>query len=118
MELTADNLAPPLITKILSDFLSLACDLQIRSSLVIPFCVSLLAQACTEYFKIVEIVGLFIHSFPEYLLSSSYGPGTDLGAGDTVVNEIDRMLPSAAYTLVKGHDSNKVNKLNKVISFS
>lgn len=85
---------------------------------MIPFCVSLLAQACTEYFKMVEIAGLFIHSFLEYLLSSYYGPGTYLDAEDTVVNEIDRMLLSAAYTLVKGQDSNKVNKRNKVISFS
>lgn len=66
----------------------------------------------------VEIAGLFVHSFPEYLLSSFYGPGTDLNAEDTVVNEIDKMLLSAVYTLVKRQDSNKVNKLNKVISFS
>lgn len=66
----------------------------------------------------VEIAGLFVHSFPEYLLSSFYGPGTDLNAEDTMVNEIDKMLLSAVYTLVKRQDSNKVNKPNKVISFS
>lgn len=51
----------------------------------------------------VEIASLFIHSFPEYLLSSYNGAGAGLGAGGTLVNKIDKSPVLNSLMLIKEH---------------
>lgn len=60
----------------------------------------------------VGIASLFIHSFPECLLSSYYGPLADLDAGDTLVNKIDKYPDlSGLCATQRVKDSSDVNKL-------
>lgn len=54
---------------------------------------------------------IFIHSYNKYLLSTYRGPGTVLGAGDTLLNQTDKNLcPPGAHIPAGRQTTNTVAK--------